>query len=335
MATAGLVGKKVSELRKIIKNDKTEVQSLDLSKVKLDIKGAKDKKFRIDLDGNVVNLTDQSIDQLAKVFGLPGKFFTTKITDGDLTARILNHVMTHNDVEKLTFEHDGEKLQYVAPYSVHNVHRNRYLEGIVASAPAESIIRSYDNFRGRVVVDVSTPNINVEARVGDITEGGARFTGYLSPLDSSPTVQTRLHRLWCSNGSTNTEEGSLIRVRGRSVDEVLESWAQEAERVFTEYAPQRLHQFASLVESPVANPEQYVTRRLREAGLIRFIPEAIKQVAALTPEQHNLYDIQNLLTALQHSNGITGRQNDAIQALGGTIIEEDSHDLCGSCARPL
>ena len=71
------------------------------------------------------------------------------------------------------------------------------------------------------------PDTRIEGRheVGDITHGGVRILA--NPIEvEAPKVMTYLHRLWCTNGCTSPEREGTIRLKGNTVDEVLDEMEQ-------------------------------------------------------------------------------------------------------------
>ena len=332
LALAGAVGSKVSDLRRLVAQDTTQLTHTDYRSVEV---SEEDADLVVRAGDHTFSLDDQSLQLFGKPLGITGKFLTDTLTDNAVRRTVLQHLVDNHAADKVVFEHDSGRLLATYESGPRIIPRNRYVDVVTAVMPHDAEIRRFEYGRGKVLIDAYHTEKSVEPRVGDVTLGGMRFVGYVSPREFSPSTSIFMERLVCTNGMTRQEEASLIRVRGNSVDEVIESMEQNARLLFDEVLPQRMHQWAETVNVTVDNAEQFVHRIARQTGLgSRMESRIIERIAGLPEDERSLYDITNVITAMQHGEGVSQRQRDLLQEVGGNIVVDEGH-RCASCAQPI
>lgn len=202
----------------------------------------------------------------------------------------------------------------------------------------------------RFQVDIITPHkVEVEpwnviedrnplhqATVGDITHGGIRFRS--NPTEpEAPIVQTYLHRLWCSNGSTSPVKEGTIKLRGNTVDEVMLEMEAAMQRVVGDL-DEKLASYAELAAKYPPGSKEAFARQLGEEYKIpaRVLMKIIKRVEVL-PDGASLYDILNIFTSFANEEGVKYETIVRLQELGGALAfdtEAITH-RCGQCERLL
>ena len=321
----------VKDLADVVAKDGSVFQNVFLEQCAV-VERDEDLFFALKDDAEL-RLDEPALKTFGKFIEFPGTALTKLNTQ--LRKDVVSWLIDQNEGTKACFEHENGKLHAVYHSSEHIVPRTEYIGVVEDVFPGEAEVRYLDYGRGKVVVDVSTGSITTEPRVGDITEGGLRVTGYVEPRDYQPTVETYFHRLWCANGATNMEKGSLIKVRGVSVEELVQKMKDEANRILEEIVPTRVNQFGHLVEVDVPHPEQFVMRYAHEVGLgARVRDRIIETIPKLPDNERTMYDIANHITAMQHEEGITPRQVMLLQELGGRIVA-DEHHRCSTCHQTI
>lgn len=323
---------KVVELAERIASDPTRMEGISLSNFHIE-----GRTVRLH-DDRPLPLDDGSIRLFANFFqagtGLE------KITDDELLGRVLNHFKGRLDDRDAVIEFNDDAVLALYHSAENVIPRERYVEAVMNTMPHEADVRRFDYGRGKVVVDVSTMDTVVEPRVNDITEGGLRYVGFVSPRDFQPQVKPYAYRLWCSNGSTtevNTADlTSTIRVKGKTVDEVIESIEENARRLMDGPVPQWLDNLNHMVEVEVPDPAQFVLRYGREHGLgSRITNRIIERIPTLPEDERSLYDVVQLVTQHQHEEGVSQRQRELLQEVGGSIMADQGGHRCANCAQPL
>lgn len=200
------------------------------------------------------------------------------------------------------------------------------------------------------VIDVITPKtIEVEpwdaiedrnpehhATVGDVTHGGIRFVANPTEPDD-PLLVTYLHRLWCSNGATSPEASGLIKLKAKTVDDVIAEMEAGLKRIYGDLDT-KLSEYASLATKYPPGSKEAFARQLGNEFKIpaRVLNKALDRIEIL-PDGASLYDILNVFTALANEEGVSYKTKIKLQELGGTLAfdtEAVTH-RCQSCERLL
>ena len=173
------------------------------------------------------------------------------------------------------------------------------------------------------------------AKVRDITAGGLRF-GVDLKHGLTPWVQPYMLRLACTNGMETTDPGLKIDGRGQTIDEVMASLEEQAERAFSAVEAQIEH-FYRLREQPVANPERALVRIAAERGLPQRSLQALLAAAPseALPDSPTMFDLTNLVTNLANSPSIINDGGRLLLERAGGGIVNDEATRCGHCQQKV
>ena len=203
----------------------------------------------------------------------------------------------------------------------------------------------------RFQVDIITPHKTIEvptwdeiedrnplhhATVGDITHGGIRFVSNPTEVED-PKVMTYLHRRWCTNGATSPVADGTIRLKGRTVDEVLLEMETAMNRAVSGL-DEKLEQFAALAtQYPPGSKEAFA----RQLGLEHKIParvlNKILDRIEILPDGASLFDIMQVFTSMANEENMKYETALKLQELGGTLAFQTAEvtHRCGTCERLL
>ncbi|ACH62174.1 hypothetical protein MYRNA_205 [Mycobacterium phage Myrna] len=175
-----------------------------------------------------------------------------------------------------------------------------------------------------------------ERQIGDITRGGVRVLS--SPTEvKPPVVVPYLHRLWCTNGCSAPVEDGTIRLRGNTVEEVLEEMNQVMRRVRGNI-DQQLEDFAEMASKRVpGSPSRFARQIGNEYGIpARVMTRVLDRVELLPEDTATLYDVQQVFT--QAANGtVPYRTMMRLQTLAGDMAMDTDTVVhrCQTCERLL
>lgn len=174
-----------------------------------------------------------------------------------------------------------------------------------------------------------------DRQVGDITRGGVRILAH--PTEVKPPVVTRyLHRLWCLNGATSPVKEGTIRLKGKTVDDVIAEM-EEACRRSMDHLDRDLADYAALATMrPPGSPARFAHRLCVESGIPQKITRRILDDVSNLPEDASMYDVMQVFTQTANGN-VTYRSMMRLQELGGEMAFQTAHVLhrCGSCEQLL
>lgn len=174
-----------------------------------------------------------------------------------------------------------------------------------------------------------------EHQVGDITHGGVRVLS--SPTEvRAPVVTTYLHRLWCTNGCTSPAEEGTIKLKGHTVDEVLQEMSEAMGRIRGELDDKLASYAAMAARRPPGSPVRFARQLGNENGVPARVLNRVLDRVELLPEDASLYDIQQIFT--QTANGsVNYRTMLNLQTLAGELAMNTDHAVhrCGTCERIL
>lgn len=174
--------------------------------------------------------------------------------------------------------------------------------------------------------------------VGDITRGGVRILA--TPHTSTPPiVQEYLHRLVCTNGMTTERASGTIRLRGKTLPEVLEELEAAAEKVLGSL-DDKLANYAKMAEKRIpGNPATFAFRIAEENGIGPQATERIMARAGALPTdgRTSLYDVANIFTEVAQSAGMQYKTTTKLQEVAGAMNAEQETvvNRCSSCEKPL
>jgi hypothetical protein len=196
----------------------------------------------------------------------------------------------------------------------------------------------------RFHIDILTPHhievpkddrIEGRKEVGDITHGGVRILANPTEV-KSPKVISYLHRLFCTNGSTSPEKEGTIRIKGRTVDEVIASLEAAAQQVMGELDDKLASYAALATRRPPGSPIRFAYQLGQEYKLPQRVIARIMERVNILPEDATLYDIQQIFTQLANGN-VNYQTMTRLQSLGGDMAFNTDHIVhrCQTCERLL
>jgi hypothetical protein len=174
-------------------------------------------------------------------------------------------------------------------------------------------------------------------KVGDLSAGGIRIIMQPGKPDRAPFVEELWWRCFCDNQMTRRVPGSQIRLRGRTVPEILDEMENVARVVFEglESSGQAiLHSAQTPVPGAVSDFMRVVAR---ERGITAATVLRLQEQAASLPANPSVYDVTQIITAMANQEGLPATTRRNLQALGGdlTVDTERMVHRCNSCERPL
>ena len=185
-------------------------------------------------------------------------------------------------------------------------------------------------------VDVPNPDrIPGRPEIGDITSGGVRILAFPN-APVAPSVTAYLHRLVCRNGMTEAQQEGTIRLKGKTVPEVLVEMEQAAREVLGGL-DEKLTSYAQMAQRAIpGNASSFMYQIAREHNIGPRVLNRLMERANLLPDNASLYDVQQIFTEVANS-GVKYRTMVALQNLGGELAFHTDRVLhrCGQCERLL
>lgn len=209
--------------------------------------------------------------------------------------------------------------------------------------PDDNVV-SFDADDDQIHLDVIASNLSIEVpgygtqerpHVGDITHGGIRFFVYPNQ-EKAPSVETYFNRLICTNGMSSPTKEHEIRLRGNTVEEVLESLEKNAQTLLKEL-PEKLDEYRHTAE--IHAPEkvgEFAYQLTAEHGLPHMVVDRVMNNLAALPQEPSVYDIIQGITSIANED-VSFKNKIKIQRLGGQLAMRTEQTLhrCGTCERPL
>lgn len=277
-----------------------------------------------------LELSDEGLGAFGNHLGIP-RSFLPKLPD-ELANETANYFLKKNDTAEAFFETHSGSLFAVYPSNEKIFPKIDIARSLVRGVNDDNAMVKDLNLQGPgIKVSITTNQYTTEPREGDITEGGIRVVGFTR--ESGPVVSSFLNRLVCSNGMIIPEEQGRIKIRGNTVEEVMEEVEYAARHLLSESIPQHLESWSNTTKTTVDNAEQMIHRLARENQLSASVQDAIlEQVPSL--EGDSLYDLVNLMTSFQHED-IRASQAERLMYLGGNVVGSGLSHRCTSCAHVL
>ncbi|QGJ94948.1 hypothetical protein SEA_REDWATTLEHOG_88 [Gordonia phage RedWattleHog] len=178
-------------------------------------------------------------------------------------------------------------------------------------------------------------------QVFDITHGGVRIIA--DPGKSkAPVVERYFNRLICTNGMTMPVPDHSITVRGKTVDEVIQSMEEAAEFLLGSM-DDALEEYKALSEVIVpGNPLLFIQQLGREQGLPdRIIQQAMDYAGGAgfgrTDRDVTSFDVMQIFTGLANRSGVRYSTQRRLQNTAGLFVHrgDDLLHRCTQCERPL
>lgn len=329
---------KVSDLKPVLegRNERSVESRLGDVKVSADAS-------RFTLEGGDEFVLDEGAERaLASYLGV-NKSYLTKCPP-DLKAHNLNYWLQHKPDAQAVIEAVGHNVVTVHKPGLLVLPLDRVADIVTRTFEPDNEIVNLIRDDRWFHLDIKTdhhvevrPDARIEGRkeVGDITHGGVRILA--NPIEAKPpVVQTYLHRLWCTNGSTSPEKEGTIALKGHTVEEVLDELEKAAQTVMGDLDA-KLAEYAALAErKPPGSPARFAYQLGREYGLTQRVMDRVMERVAVLPDDASLYDIQQIFTQLANGN-VNYRTMVNLQQLGGDMAFETDHIVhrCGACERLL
>jgi len=278
--------------------------------------------------GRELELTEDGMTNFLKYLTVPPKFYEN--LSPALRSETVKYLMNKwEDVPVLTSTY-GNGFWNFYPDDTLVVPINRIAEIAQKIFNPDDLVHGLSWGEG-FKFSVTTDEIQTEARVGDFTRGGIRFE---ARVGKTPYVSAYMERLVCANGMVAESEFDQVSLRGRTVDEIINEMEYIARATLEKNVPGYLNNWKTMTEIESKNPEQLIHRLVKEAKLPAKIESAaIDRAPAL--EANSYYDIVNLITALQHEEGINDNNHYGLQALGGNAVRDLGGHRCNSCQHAL
>lgn len=315
---------RVSELPDAVSTQRSQYTKIRLGDAEVENSQLKSDEINLFLE-------EDGLRSFAKLLSIPSTFIEKLPLS--LSQEVLNYFMNQNDDSPVILQHDGSSLEQAFDGRIDAIPPQDFV-GVVGDVmdPDDRVSKWYFE-NGKLQVDVITDELAVEPRPGDVTKGGVRFIGHTSPRNQAPYVGTFMERLVCSNGMVVEEEDSVVSLRGRTVADLLSEMELAAQRILGG-VDHRLQQWGELTEVTVENPEQMVHRLATENGVSTKIES---RVMDRVPElEHNtMYDVVNLMTQMQNEEGVSERQVENLQLLGGRTVATGGDHRCPECLHHL
>ncbi len=204
-----------------------------------------------------------------------------------------------------------------------------------------TLIRDDKTFQVDITADrysIEVPNpdrIPGRPEVGDITAGGVRLLAYPNQV-KPPVVSTYLHRLVCTNGMTTDLNRGQIKLKGRTIDEVLTEMEVAANEILGGL-DDKLAEYARTAEIPVpGSPLAFAMAIARENNLPVRVRDAVMDSINQLPPNASVYDVNQSFTSVAN-RGVNHRTALALQELGGSLAFEADRIIqrCGTCEQLL
>lgn len=290
-------------------------------------------------------LDDLAENALANYLGINPAYL--KKCPNDLKAMNFRYWLDHKSNALATLEASEDNLLGIHRPDAMLLPLRRVYEIVSRVFQPEDDVRDLRRDTERVHLDVTTdrhaivvPNpdgLPNRPAVGDITAGGVRILAHPNEA-KAPTVQSYLHRLICANGMTTPESQGTIKIKGRTVPEVLQEMEEVAHQVLSTL-DDKLADYAAMAHRPIpgGNPTSFAYQVGREAGLGQRVMDRIVQRANLLPADNaTLYDVQQIFTEVANA-GVSYSTMTRLQTVGGSMAFDTERVLhrCGACERLL
>ncbi len=329
---------KVSELTEALGNRQEERTSVVLNSIEIS-----DDAGTLTIDGRTFYLDELSENSLANYLKINRTYLAQ--CPPDLKATNFRYWLNYRENASVTIESVENNITgfYRPDAMLIPVASVAEFVGRVFSPEDEikDLRRDNERFHLDVVshthsIDVPNPDrIPGRPEVGDITSGGVRILAYPN-APVAPSVTAYLHRLVCRNGMTEPQQQGTIRLKGKTVPEVLVEMEQAARQVLGGL-DEKLTSYAQMAQRGIpGNASSFMYQIAREHNIGPRVLNRLMERANLLPENATLYDVQQIFTETANS-GVKYRTMVALQSLGGELAFHTDRVLhrCGQCERLL
>jgi len=172
--------------------------------------------------------------------------------------------------------------------------------------------------------------------IGDLTNAGLRFGIPADLKKNPPTVEAYFHRVVTGGGLTVPQSVRKIRVKGQTVDDVLEGMENAAKDLLSELPEQlRAYRASAVVEVP-GNHLALIRQIAHEEKLPKpVMNKAVDYASGYADKKWSAYDVVSLLSRM--ANTVRWSTARKLQALAGDIATdaEGWMQRCTTCEQPL
>lgn len=230
--------------------------------------------------------------------------------------------------------------------AVHSVDQVMLPLGKVAKV-VEKVFKPEDTIRriitdGRFHLDVTTGDHTLSLpghagglEVGDLTEAGVRFLSH--PFkNEAPSVNAYIERLVCKNGQTTPQSLGKISLKGKSVDEVINSMEEAANLVLADLDDHLAKVQESRKILVPGNTVAFCAQLAKEAGVTRQVLDAVLAIVNQLAEPITVWQVQDAFTEVANKTDKYATMV-KLQTLGGSLSfnTQEMLDRCGTCERLL
>lgn len=172
--------------------------------------------------------------------------------------------------------------------------------------------------------------------IGDITHAGVRFAIPADLKKTPPSVEAYLHRLVCTNGMTNTESLAKVKVKGQTVDDVLENLELQAKDILGTL-PDLLTDYRRSAKVEVPGNALALIRQVGEEQRLPkpIINKAMDYASGYLDKTWTVYDVVNVFSRI--ANNTSWNTARKLQGLAGDMSTSAEAWVrrCTACERPL
>lgn len=198
----------------------------------------------------------------------------------------------------------------------------------------EAEVKSFHSTTEEVLVDLVVPGEEVEPRVGDISGGGMTFYSSLNP-EHHTHLTPYINRYVCDNGMTVPHSASRIQLKGQTVEAVIEQMEQLAQTYLGGVVEEHLDTWGGYTNKKLDDPARTASVIMAQHEISARIRDRVLTLIADGEKADTVYDLLNIITGLQHEEGVSSSQRQALMELGGHQVSLGSsgHDVnvCQAC----
>lgn len=174
-------------------------------------------------------------------------------------------------------------------------------------------------------------------KVGDLSAGGVRIKIQPGRPERAPEVEEFWERLVCTNGMTRTVPGSLIKLRGHTVEEILAEMNGVMRQIWDglDGSAQAI-QHSAQTQVPGAVSD-FIRQVARERNVNASTILRLQERATTLQPNPSVYDVTQIITAMANDEGLPVLTRRSLQAIGGDNLLDTERMVhrCTQCERPL
>lgn len=322
----------VGELTEI--SEKTQYEAVEVSEIRVSTEGS----IHFGESKVIDEPTPGEVAAVASLLEIPKNYLGS--LPNELQRTLVSHHAQKKEGQALAITMDGE-LTGFGPVDK-PVFKVQDFFGVVQRVfEPEDVVSRLDYYNQRLQINVRTSQFNTEPREGDVTEGGIQIIGYTGPSrgEFKPRVSSYLERLVCSNGMTIAEPFGEIKLRGLTVDEVIEELEDAARVILADNdgpITKHLTHYAGLTDTRVREPALTLNALAGQHGIPARTVTRMLDVMGDELEGDSMYDLVNFITQFQHHEGVSRTRYDALQSIGGHVIAQAAKEhKCVLCEHDL